>query len=83
MKPTPHLRLIQHYTPTPTNLYKPTHNQHTNPTNAPTPYIPTIPQIPTLHTYTTPTLHTYPQNTRLVTTTSKFLFGMIVYNEIT
>ena len=38
-----------HYTPTPTNLYKPTHNQHTNPTNAPTPYIPTLP----LHTYPT------------------------------
>jgi len=43
-----------HYTPTPTNLYKPTHNQHTDPTNAPTPYIPTL----ALHTY--PTFLYYP-----------------------
>ena len=63
------------YTPTPTNLHKPKHNHHTNPTKHtytlhtyPTPtYIPCIPTLPlktytTLHIYPTPTYLPYPYN---------------------
>jgi len=42
-----HLHTSLHQKPNPTNLHKPTHNLHTNLTNAPTPNIPTLHYIPT------------------------------------
>ena len=47
------------YKPTPTNLHKPTHYLHTNPTKAPTPYIPTLHYISTNSYMHTLPLHTY------------------------